>query len=151
MIIVKTNNETHFVNEKLVKKVSHDKYNSRVFITREGEQMEMIDDVAAVTFVSDAQAMEFNDDGNIIEDMKAKMDQMEAEKLATIIKTESECNAKLERAEKELKEGRDWVANFRDEYYKFEAENDDLKKENEKLLNDVMKLRAKLRDFGCEL
>lgn len=151
MIIVKTNTCTHFVNEKAMQKVWHDKENATVYGINLYGTAWSIYQVTAVTFVSDAQAMEFHDDGNIIEDMKAKMDQMEAEKLATILKTESECNAKIEKAEKELKEGRDWATNIRNQFLKYKLENDELKKENEKLQDWVVRLKTKLRDFGCEL
>ena len=55
------------------------------------------------------------------------------------------------KAEKKLKEDHDVAANIRNEFFKLEAENNKLKNENSKLQDDVMKLRAKLRDFGCEL
>lgn len=151
MIIVKTNTCTHFVNEKAMQKVWHDKENATVYVINLDGTVCSIYQVTSVTFVSDAQSMEFHDDGNIIEEMKAKMDQMEAEKLATILKTESECNAKIEKAEKELKEGRDLATNIRDQFLKYELENDELKKENEKLQDWVVRLKTKLRDFGCEL
>lgn len=130
MIIVKTNTGTHFINEKQIKQVWHDKENAKVFGTNIDGTVGSIDQVDAVTFVSDTQAMEFHDDGNIIEEMKAKIKQMEAATLATILKTESECNAKIEKAE---------------------AENADLKKENEKLQDWVVRLQKKLREFGCKL
>ena len=112
MIIVKTNTGTHFVNDKLMKRVWHDKENFKVWGTNLDGTVGSIDHVAAVTFVSDAQPMEYNDDGSIIEAMKFKLKEMEAE-----------CNAKLEA----------------------------LKNENEEYKNEAIKLRAKLRDFGCEL
>ena len=85
MIIVKTTTGTYFVNEKLMKRVWHDKENFKVWGTQLDGSVDSILHVAAVTFVSDAQPMEYNDDGSIIE------------------------------------------------------------------ANEVMRLRAKLRDFGCEL
>lgn len=112
MIIVKTTTGTHFVNEKLMKRVWHDKESFKVWITQLDGSVDSILHVAAVTFVSDAQPMEYNDDGSIIEAMKFKLKEMEAE-----------CNAKLEA----------------------------LKNENDEHKNEVMKLRSKLRDFGCEL
>ena len=140
MIIVKTNTGTHFVNEKLMKWVWHDKENFKVCGTNLDGTVGSIDHVAAVAFVSDTQPMEYNDDGSIIEAMKFKMKEMEAE-----------CNAKIEKAEKKLKEDHDVAANIRNEFFKLEAENNKLKNENAKLQDEVMKLRAKLRDFGCEL
>lgn len=140
MIIVKTNTGTYFVNEKLMKQVWHDKENFKVWGTNLDGTVGGIEHVAAVTFVSDTQPMEYNDDGSIIEAMKFKLKEMEAE-----------CNAKLEKAEKKLKEDHDVAANIRNEFFKLEAENNKLKNENAKLQDEVMKLRAKLRDFGCEL
>jgi predicted RNase H-like nuclease (RuvC/YqgF family) len=50
------------------------------------------------------------------------------------------------------------MENSRDDYFKCLEENDILKRVNEALKsendehkNEVMRLRAKLRDFGCEL
>lgn len=140
MIIVKTTTSTHFVNEKLMKRVWHDKENFKVWGTNLDGTVGSIEHVAAVTFVSDTQPMEFNDDGSIIEAMKFKLKEIEAK-----------CNAKLEKAEKKLKDDHDVAANIRNEFFKLEAENDKLKKENAKLQDEVMKLRAKLRDYGCEL
>lgn len=140
MIIVKTTTGTYFVNEKLMKRVWHDKENFKVWGTNLDGTVGSIDHVAAVTFVSDTQPMEFNDDGSIIEAMKFKLKEMEAE-----------CNAKIEKAEKKLKEDHDVAANIRNEFFKLEAENKALKNENDEHKNEVMKLRAKLRDFGCEL
>ena len=140
MIIVKTTTGTHFVNEKLMKRVWHDKESFKVWITQLDGSVDSILHVAQVTFVSDTQPMEYHDDGSIIEAMKFKLKEMEAE-----------CNAKIEKAEKKLKEDHDVAANIRNEFFKLEAENDKLKKENAKLQDEVMKLRSKLRDFGCEL
>ena len=147
MIIVKTNTSTLFVNEKLMKRVWHDKENFKVWITQLDGSVDSILHVAAVTFVSDAQPMEYNDDGSIIEAMKFKLKEMEAE-----------CNAKIEKAEKELEEHRECMKNSRDDYFNCLEENDILKRVNEALKNEndehkdeVMKLRSKLRDFGCEL
>ena len=147
MIIVKTNTSTYFVNEKLMKQVWHDKENFKVWGTNLDGTVGSIDHVAAVTFVSDAQPMEYNDDGSIIEAMKLKLKEMEAE-----------CNAKIEKAEKELEEHRECMKNSRDDYFNCLEENDILKRVNEALKNEndeykdeVMKLRSKLRDFGCEL
>lgn len=140
MIIVKTSNGTYFINEKLMKQVWHDKENFKVWGTNLDGTVGSIDHVASVTFVSDAQAMEYYDDGSIIEAMKFKLKEMEAE-----------CNAKLEKAEKELEEHRKTIAKSRDEYFRCLDENEALKKENEEHKNEVMKMRAKLRDFGCEL
>jgi predicted RNase H-like nuclease (RuvC/YqgF family) len=135
------------VNEKLMKRVWHDKENFKVWITQLDGSVDSILHVAQVTFVSDAQPMEYNDDGSIIEAMKFKLKEMEAE-----------CNAKVEKAEKELEEHRECMKNSRDDYFKSLEEidilkrvNEALKSENDEHKNEVMKLRAKLRDYGCEL
>lgn len=147
MIIVKTTTGTHFVNEKLMKRVWHDKENFKVWGTNLDGTVGSIDHVAAVTFVSDAQPMEYNDDGSIIEAMKFKLKEIEAE-----------CNSKIEKAEKELEEHRECMKNSHDDYFKcledydrLEKDYEALKNENDEHKNEVMKLRAKLRDFGCEL
>ena len=147
MIIVKTTTGTYFVNEKLMKRVWHDKENFKVWGTNLDGTVGSIDHVAAVTFVSDTQPMELNDDGSIIEAMKFKLKEMEAE-----------CNAKLEKAEKELEEHGECMKNSHDDYFKcledydrLEKDYEALKNENDEHKNEVMKLRAKLRDFGCEL
>ena len=147
MIIVKTTTSTHFVNEKLMKRVWHDKESFKVWITQLDGSVDIILHVAQVTFVSDAQPMKYNDDGSIIEAMKFKLKEMEAE-----------CNAKIEKAEKELEEHRECMKNSRDDYFNCLEEidilkrvNEALKNENEEHKNEVIKLRAKLRDFGCEL
>ena len=147
MIIVKTQTGTYFMNEKLMKRVWHDKDNFKVWGTNLDGTVGSIDHVAAVTFVSDTQPMEYNDDGSIIEAMKFKMKEME-----------DECNAKLEKAEKELEEHRKCMENSRDDYFKCLEEidilkrvNETLKNENDEHKNEVMRLRAKLRDYGCEL
>lgn len=147
MIIVKTQTGTYFVNEKLMKRVWHDKDNFKVWGTNLDGTVGSIDHVAAVTFVSDTQPMEYNDDGSIIEAMKFKMKEME-----------DECNAKLEKAEKELEKHRACMKNSRDDYFKCLEEidilkrvNETLKNENDEHKNEVMRLRAKLRDYGCEL
>lgn len=147
MIIVKTTTGTYFVNEKLMKRVWHDKENFKVWGTNLDGTVGSIDHVAAVTFVSDTQPMEYNDDGSIIEAMKFKLKEMEAE-----------CNAKLEKAEKQMEEQRACITNARDDYFKCLEEidilkrvNEALKNENDEHKNEVMRLRAKLRDYGCEL
>jgi tRNA nucleotidyltransferase/poly(A) polymerase len=147
MIIVKTTTGTHFVNEKLMKRVWHDKENFKVWITQLDGSVDSILHVAQVTFVSDAQPMEYNDDGSIIEAMKFKLKEMEAE-----------CNAKIEKAKNELEKHRECMKNSRDDYFKSLEEidilkrvNEALKSENDEHKNEVMKLHAKLRDYGCEL
>lgn len=122
MIIVKTNNGDRFVNEAETLQVCHnkDKAEVEVWPSRWGNQQQVpqyfvITHVEAVIYTSDAQAIEWKDEGSEVEELKKKL------------------NDRLE-----------WSCNLRDRYMKIEEERDMLQ-------DEVARLRAKLRDFGCEL
>jgi len=70
MIIVKTQTGTHFVNEKCVRKVWHDKNNAKVLITDANGGIENIADVEMVTYTSDMMKVDYQDKGSIVEYME---------------------------------------------------------------------------------
>lgn len=75
MIIVKTNNGTKFINEKEAVIVCHDKKAKQVsFLNRETMQGVTISDVESVTYTTDAQPIEWKDEGLEIERLKAELE-----------------------------------------------------------------------------
>lgn len=66
MIIVKTTTGTHFVNEKAVRKVWHDKNNAKVWITDANGGIDNIADVEMVTYTSDAMKVDYEDKGSMV-------------------------------------------------------------------------------------
>lgn len=94
MILVITKVGTHFVNENITQKVCHDKEHTKVWITRLDGSLDAIENVETVIYANDAQAVHWQDDGTIVEELKDKMQDLE---------------------------------------------------------NEVVRLKSKLRDFGCEL
>ena len=72
MIIVKTKNGAKFINEKEAVMVCHDKERKQVsFHTWEMMQGVTINDVESVTYTTDAQPVEWTDQGNEIERLQA--------------------------------------------------------------------------------
>ena len=67
MIIVKTTTGTHFVNDKAVRKVWHDKNNAKVWITDANGGIENIADVEMVTYTSDMMKVDYQDKGSMVE------------------------------------------------------------------------------------
>ena len=67
MIIVKTITGTHFVNDKAVRKVWHDKNNAKVWITDMNGGIENIADVEMVTYTSDMMKVDYQDKGSMVE------------------------------------------------------------------------------------
>ena len=67
MIIVKTQTGTHFVNDKAVRKVWHDKKNAKVWITDVNGGIENIADVEMVTYTSDMMKVDYQDKGSMVE------------------------------------------------------------------------------------
>ena len=63
MIIVKTQTGLHFVNDKAVRKVWHDKNNAKVWITDMNGGIENIADVEMVTYTSDMMKVDYQDKG----------------------------------------------------------------------------------------
>ena len=67
MIIIKTNMGTHFVNDKAVRKVWHDKNNAKVWITDVNGGVDNIADVEMVTYTSDMMKVDYQDKGSMVE------------------------------------------------------------------------------------
>ncbi len=67
MIIVKTQTGTHFVNDKAVRKVWHDKNNAKVWITDVNGGIDNIADVEMVTYTSDMMKVDYQDKGSMVE------------------------------------------------------------------------------------
>jgi hypothetical protein len=67
MIIVKTTTGTHFVNDKAVRKVWHDKNNAKVWITDVNGGIDNIADVEMVTYTSDMMKVDYQDKGSMVE------------------------------------------------------------------------------------
>ena len=67
MIIVKTQTGTHFVNDKAVRKVWHDKNSAKVWITDVNGGIDNIADVEMVTYTSDMMKVDYQDKGSMVE------------------------------------------------------------------------------------
>lgn len=67
MIIVKTQTGSHFVNDKAVRKVWHDKNNAKVWITDMNGGINNIADVEIVTYTSDTMKVDYQDKGSMVE------------------------------------------------------------------------------------
>ncbi len=67
MIIVKTQTGSHFVNDKAVRKVWHDKNNAKVWITDANGGIENIADVEMVTYTCDAMKVDYEDNSGMVE------------------------------------------------------------------------------------
>lgn len=76
MIIVKTQTGTHFVNEKCVRKVWHDKNNAKVWITDANGGIDNITDVEMVTYTSDMMKVDFQDKGSMVEYLEQQRSEM---------------------------------------------------------------------------
>ena len=67
MIIVKTQTGSHFVNDKAVRKVWHDKNNAKVWITDANGGIGNIADVEMVIYISDMMNVGYQDKGSMVE------------------------------------------------------------------------------------
>lgn len=76
MIIVKTQTGTHFVNEKMVRKVWHDKGNAKVWITDGNGGIDNITDVEMVTYTSEAMKVDYQDKGSMVEYLEQQRSEM---------------------------------------------------------------------------
>ena len=76
MIIVKTQTGTHFVNEKCVRKVWHDKNNAKVWITDANGGIENIADVEMVTYTSDMMKVDYQDKGSMVEYLEQQLSEL---------------------------------------------------------------------------
>lgn len=76
MIIVKTQTGTHFVNDKAVRKVWHDKNNAKVWITDMNGGIDNISDVEMVTYTSDMMKVDYQDNGSMVEYLEQQRSEM---------------------------------------------------------------------------
>ena len=98
MIIVKTQNGDHFINEKAVTEVKHDREKAVVDCWGANGYYSHHEDVEGVVYTNDAQPTSWTDEGSEIERLKKKLD-----------------------------EHMEWGGKLRDEYLKIEQERDELK------------------------
>ena len=98
MIIVKTKNGDHFINEKAVTEVKHDREKAVVDCWGANGYYSHHEDVEGVVYTNDAQPTSWTDEGSEIERLKKKLD-----------------------------EHMEWGGKLRDEYLKIEQERDELK------------------------
>ena len=98
MIIVKTKNGDHFINEKAVTEVKHDREKAVVDCWGANGYYSHHEDVEGVVYTNDSQPTSWTDEGSEIERLKKKLD-----------------------------EHMEWGGKLRDEYLKIEQERDELK------------------------
>ena len=98
MIIVKTKNGDHFINEKAVTEVTHDREHATASYYGANGCFNNIADVEGIIYTNDAQPTSWKDEGSEIQRMKKLLD-----------------------------EQREWGNKMRDEYLKIEQERDELK------------------------
>ena len=79
MIIVKTKNGAEFINDKFCTIIEHSKKNKSVCYLDKGIGCQTIKNVESVTFVSDAQPIEYKDEGLEIERLKAELEKEKRE------------------------------------------------------------------------
>ena len=97
MIIIKTKNGDHFINEKAVIMVEHDRENTKVNVHSDKYLYE-IKDAEGIIYTNDAQPTSWKDEGS-----------------------------EIQRLMKSLDEQRECIYKMRDEYLKIEQERDELK------------------------
>ena len=98
MIIVKTKNGDHFINEKAVTEVTHDREHATASYYGANGCFNNIADVEGIIYTNDAQPTSWKDEGS-----------------------------EIQRLMKSLDEQREWGNKMRDEYLKIEQERDELK------------------------
>ena len=104
MIIVKTKNGDHFINEKSVIEVKHDREKAVVDCWGANGYYSHHEDVEGVIYTNDAQPTSWTDEGSEIARLKKSID-----------------------------ERMEWANKLRDEYFKIEQERDELKERLAKL------------------
>ena len=112
MIIVKTKNGDHFINEKSVIEVKHDREKATVSCYGANGFFSHHEDVEGVVYTNDAQPTSWTDEGSEIERLKKKLD-----------------------------EHMEWSRKLRDEYMKIEQERDELKARVEELETRMAELK----------
>ena len=70
MIIIKTKNGDHFINEKNITEVVHNKEKATASYYGSNGAFNNIKDVECVTFVSDAQSVMYEDKGSRVEELE---------------------------------------------------------------------------------
>ncbi len=98
MIIVKTKNGDHFINEKAVTEVTHDREHATASYYGANGCFNNIADVEGIIYTNDAQPTSWKDEGS-----------------------------EIQRLMKSLDKQREWGNKMRDEYLKIEQERDELK------------------------
>ena len=98
MIIVKTKNGDHFINDKAVTMVEHDREKAVANAYGDKGVFFHIEDVEGIIYTNDAQPTSWKDEGS-----------------------------EIQRLKNELDEEREWGERMRDGYLKMEQERDDLK------------------------
>ena len=112
MIIVKTKNGDHFINEKSVIEVKHDREKATVSCYGANGFFSHHEDVVGVVYTNDAQPTSWTDEGS-----------------------------EIERLKKKLHEHMEWSRKLRDEYMKIEQERDELKARVEELETRMAELK----------
>ena len=79
MIIVKTKNGDHFINDKAVIKVEHNKERAIVTCYADKGIYSYMENVEQVVYINDAQPTEWKDEGSEIERMKAELEKKKKE------------------------------------------------------------------------
>ena len=79
MIIVKTENGDHFINEKAVIKVEHNKERATVTCYADKGIYSYMENVEQVVYTSDAQPTEWKDEGSEIQRLKAELEKKKKE------------------------------------------------------------------------
>ena len=73
MIIVKTKNGDHFINDKAVIKVEHNKDRATVTCYADNGIYSYMENVEQVVYISDAQPVEWKDEGSELETLKKQL------------------------------------------------------------------------------
>ena len=73
MIIVKTKNGDSFINDKAVTMVDHDREYAEVTVYRDVGASYNIEDVESIIYTSDAQPVEWKDEGSELEMLKKRL------------------------------------------------------------------------------
>ena len=79
MIIVKTSNGDHFINDKAVTVVNHDRKNAKVYVYGDDGVIGTIEDVEGIIYANDAQPTSWKDEGSEIQRLKAAIEEQDKE------------------------------------------------------------------------
>jgi D-alanine-D-alanine ligase-like ATP-grasp enzyme len=81
MIIVKTKNGDHFVNENVLMEVAHDKEKASVYCYRNDGHITTITNVESVVYTNVDQTAKYEDKGSRVAELEAMLDEEELDKL----------------------------------------------------------------------